>query len=199
LRSRAYKGKAEKCFLKYNRKGVQAESILSPLKLKQLFVPFVILLCGWLISFFQFLRERMNDYFGREQEQAEMAAHPMNSTTSQQQPVFGASVKKDLDNNRTIVDISTYIEHATGNRQQTTIANKSKSKTRIMVDQADIDPTIKDITASHQASIAKQGQVDSKMIIDQAGVKVVRKPTEAENMNENKIEHVQDSVDIENK
>ena len=69
-KTREYKGTADKCYLKYNRKGVETQSAISPIQLKQLFVPFVILLCGWLIGFFLFLRERMYDYL-RSQEEAE--------------------------------------------------------------------------------------------------------------------------------
>ena len=52
--------------LEYNYKGVQAESVISPIKLKQLFIPFVILICGWLLAFFQFLRELMQAHFERQ-------------------------------------------------------------------------------------------------------------------------------------
>ena len=54
------------CLLKYNNKGGQSERVISPIKLKQLFVPFVILICGWLLAFFQFLRELMHAHFERQ-------------------------------------------------------------------------------------------------------------------------------------
>ena len=70
LRTRAYTGTGQ-CLLNYNSKGVQAESSISPLKLKQLFVPFVILLCGYLLALFQFIREMMYQHLiKRQREQA---------------------------------------------------------------------------------------------------------------------------------
>ena len=54
------------CQLKYNYKGGQSERVISPIKLKQLFVPFVILICGWLLAFFQFLRELMHAHIKRQ-------------------------------------------------------------------------------------------------------------------------------------
>jgi len=54
------------CLLKYNYKGGQSERVISPIKLKQLFIPFVILLCGWLLAFFQFLRELMHAHFDKQ-------------------------------------------------------------------------------------------------------------------------------------
>ena len=54
------------CLLKYNNKGGQSENVISPIKLKQLSVPFVILICGWLLAFFQFLRELMHAHFERQ-------------------------------------------------------------------------------------------------------------------------------------
>lgn len=52
--------------MNYNYKGVHAESAISPIKLKQLFVPFVILICGSSMAFFQFLRELMHSHFERQ-------------------------------------------------------------------------------------------------------------------------------------
>ena len=54
------------CQLKYNYKGGQSERVISPIKLKQLFIPFVILICGLLLAFFQFLRELMHAHFERQ-------------------------------------------------------------------------------------------------------------------------------------
>ena len=62
------------CLLQYNNKGVHRESNLSPIALKQLFVPFLFLICGWILGILQFLREKMHAHFRRqrmiEQEKA---------------------------------------------------------------------------------------------------------------------------------
>ena len=54
------------CLLKYNHKGGESESLISPIKLKQLAVPFVILICGYLLAFFQYIRELMHAHFERQ-------------------------------------------------------------------------------------------------------------------------------------
>ena len=54
------------CLLQYDDKGVQTESNLSPIKLKQLFVPFLFLICGWILGILQFLREKMHAHFRRQ-------------------------------------------------------------------------------------------------------------------------------------
>lgn len=59
--------------LTYNYKGVHAESIISPIKLKQLFIPFVILKIGCLLAFIQFLRELMHAHFERQINQVTYA------------------------------------------------------------------------------------------------------------------------------
>ena len=65
-----------RCLLKYNSKGVETEHRISPIKLKQLFVPFAILIGGWILGFLQFLREKMHAYFRRQwiKEQKNAAA-----------------------------------------------------------------------------------------------------------------------------
>ena len=55
-----------KCFLKYNSKGYQTKSKISPITLEQLVVPFVILICGYLLAIFQLLRELMHAHFRRQ-------------------------------------------------------------------------------------------------------------------------------------
>ena len=66
------------CLLKYNSKGVQTESKISPIKLKQLFVPFAMLIGGWILGFLQFLREKMHAYFRRQWiKEQENAATPV--------------------------------------------------------------------------------------------------------------------------
>ena len=74
------KGRGE-CLLKYNSKGVQSESEISPITLKQLFVPFTILICGWIFGVFLFLREKMHEYFRRQMIDEEETAHPVTAAT----------------------------------------------------------------------------------------------------------------------
>ena len=76
------------CLLKYNNKGGQSENVISPIKLKQLSVPFVILICGWLLAFFQFLRELMHAHFERQM---------MNQVESAPPAVITAEVVVDPD------------------------------------------------------------------------------------------------------
>lgn len=52
----------KECLLKYNQKGVEAITDNAPLKLKQLYVPFVLLLIGHLIELFQCARDKMHQY-----------------------------------------------------------------------------------------------------------------------------------------
>ena len=59
------------CLLKYNYKGGQYESAISPIKLKQLFVPFMILICGYLLACFQFLRELMHAHFEKQMKKVD--------------------------------------------------------------------------------------------------------------------------------
>ena len=49
--------RARRCLLKYNSKGVQTERILSPIQLKQLFVPFAILFTGYAMATIAFIFE----------------------------------------------------------------------------------------------------------------------------------------------
>ena len=77
-RTRAYSGNGQ-CLLNYNSKGVQAESVISPIKLKQLFVPFVFLLCGYILALFQFVREKMHEHLRLLLEEKEKSnAHMLN-------------------------------------------------------------------------------------------------------------------------
>jgi hypothetical protein len=50
-------GKARRCLLRYNSKGVQVERILSPIQLKQLFIPFAILFTGYALATIAFISE----------------------------------------------------------------------------------------------------------------------------------------------
>ena len=52
----------EECRMKYNNKGVEAKKANAPLKLKQLYVPFLLLLVGYLLAALQFAREKMHEY-----------------------------------------------------------------------------------------------------------------------------------------
>ena len=70
----------KQCLLKYNYKGGQSESVISPIKLKQLFVPFVILICGLLLAFFQLLRELMHAHFERQMTSQVVSAPAATST-----------------------------------------------------------------------------------------------------------------------
>ena len=56
FKTREYAGTGQ-CLLKYNTKGVQAVSAISPIKLKQLFVPFMFLFGGYILALLQFIRE----------------------------------------------------------------------------------------------------------------------------------------------
>ena len=49
--------RARQCLLKYNSKGVQTERIISPIQLKQLFVPFAILFTGYAMATIAFIFE----------------------------------------------------------------------------------------------------------------------------------------------
>ena len=64
------KDTTRQCLLKYNYKGGQSESVISPIELKQLFVPFMILICGLLLAFIQFLRELMHAHFEKQKNSA---------------------------------------------------------------------------------------------------------------------------------
>ena len=68
------------CLLKYNNKGVQYEHKISPITLKQLFIPFLFLICGWILGFLQFLREKMHAHFRCQMITEQENAHPI--TTS---------------------------------------------------------------------------------------------------------------------
>ena len=48
------------CYLLYNSRGYEAKKTDSPLKLKQFYFPFILLLIGICLSILQFLREIMN-------------------------------------------------------------------------------------------------------------------------------------------
>ena len=50
-------GKARRCLLNYNSKGVQTERIISPIQIKQLFVPFAILFTGFALATMAFIFE----------------------------------------------------------------------------------------------------------------------------------------------
>jgi len=69
--SREAIGTAGQCLLKYNNKGGQIESVISAIKLKQLFVPFTVLICGYLLACFQFLRELIHAHFERQMNKVE--------------------------------------------------------------------------------------------------------------------------------
>ena len=76
-----------RCFLKYNSKGFQVESAISPIKLQQLFIPFLFLICGYLLAFFQFLRELMHGHFRRQMMiEQENAARDTNAALSIDMP-----------------------------------------------------------------------------------------------------------------
>ena len=69
------------CFVQYNTKGVETNHKISPITLKQLFVPFTILICGWILGVFLFLREKMHEYFRRQMIDEEETAHPVTAAT----------------------------------------------------------------------------------------------------------------------
>jgi len=54
--------------MKYNNKGVEATKANASLKLKQLYVPFLLLLVGYLLATFQFAREKMHQYLKHTNE-----------------------------------------------------------------------------------------------------------------------------------
>ena len=64
-RTREYTGTGQ-CLLNYNNKGVDTQSVLAPLNLIQLFVPFLVLFCGCLLALFQFIREKMHNHLNRK-------------------------------------------------------------------------------------------------------------------------------------
>ena len=62
--------KAKRCLIKYNSKGVQTEHVLSPIELKQLFVPFAILFVGYFLATIAFIGELIHHKFiGRRGKQ----------------------------------------------------------------------------------------------------------------------------------
>jgi hypothetical protein len=80
----------EECRLKYNSKGFEAKSAHAPLRLKQLYVPFVMLLVGYLIAFFQFARENMVKFQGQIEKVKQIkpvAPPPIIAATKEEHPV----------------------------------------------------------------------------------------------------------------
>ena len=57
-RSKAYKTSGE-CLLKYNKNGLAVKWTKAPLKLKQFYVPFALLLSGYGLGILLFAREKM--------------------------------------------------------------------------------------------------------------------------------------------
>ena len=103
------------CLLKYNNKGGQSESVISPIKLKQLFVPFLILICGFLLAFFQFLRELMHARFERQLSipavtNEVLFEHTDPDTTSHSEPIVtdaDSKSKPQHNNNANVVTSTT--------------------------------------------------------------------------------------------
>ena len=73
-RSREYTGTGQ-CLLKYNNKGVDTQSVLSPINLTQLFVPFLVLFVGCLLAIIQFIREKLLNNNLKIQDSKEINSH----------------------------------------------------------------------------------------------------------------------------
>ena len=71
------------CLLKYNAKGAEATTANAPLKLKQLYVPFVLLLIGHLIALFLFAREKMYEYLMAQEDKANNKVSPIANNSAQ--------------------------------------------------------------------------------------------------------------------
>ena len=73
----------QECLLNYNAKGVEATTANAPLKLKQLYVPFVLLLIGHLIALFLFAREKMYEYLMAQEDKANNKVSPIANNSAQ--------------------------------------------------------------------------------------------------------------------